>query len=76
VNYWKKTDERRIGIVAECEIVGIVAVGSYPPAVLIRSLRAENGLHYSYYFTLKAAAALQWQLALWIQEQAGKLLNG
>jgi hypothetical protein len=72
LNYWQPQHERRIGVVAEFEIIGIVAVGSYPPAVLIRHVRSRLAC----YFNLKSAANLQWFLALWIQEQAGKLHNG
>ena len=72
MNYWNRKDEKHIGIVAECQIVGIPAIGQYPPAVLIRHPRTG----FAFYYTLKAAASLQWHLAMWVQEQAGKLLNG
>lgn len=65
--YWRTTDERLIGVVGGCQLVGIAPVGSIGPAVIIR---AQDGT--TFHFSTPEVASLGWHLHLWIQEQAIK----
>lgn len=67
--YWRRNQERRVGIAGDIEVIGIPPIGTYPPAVLLRHPSTMSAL----YFTMKSAVELNFQLAIWIQEQQGKL---
>jgi hypothetical protein len=67
--YWKREVEKLVGAAGDVVVVGIPAIGSYPPAVVLRYPQTGD----AFFFTMKSAGELQWLLSLWIQEQQGKL---
>ncbi len=55
---------KRIGIVADIEVLGILPSGVKPPGLLLRYPRTGEAMA----FTLKEAHALTWHVKLWLDE--------